>query len=168
MALGLPTLPNHMLRLGPQISQEAKSRILISWLTSYFQHSGFTTRDFHGLDAAPSIMRVPSLWNMSLTEATDIIDPGPCNTFDFPLLYSLQSQANAIYKAVMLDGAARDELPHMKIWLAVGDASVPFCVSVLWYVQDDDKTHGGNVNYKVLHGKNHFVSCCFTPSHLRG
>lgn len=166
MGLGLPMLPSHILELGPEMSEEAKSRITTGWLTSYFQHSGFTTRDFHGLDAAPSAIRVPSLWNMSLTEATDIIDPGPWNAFEFPVLWNFQSQSNTIYKAVMFDRAVRDELPHMKIWLTIGDASLPFCISALWSIQDDEKIHGGDINYKVLPGMNHFVSCCSTPSHF--
>jgi hypothetical protein len=47
----------------------------------------------------------------------------------------------------------------MKVWLLVGDASLPFCIAALWSVQDVDKARGGgNVNYEVLHDVNHFVS----------
>ena len=165
IAFGLPTLPAHLTLPGTNISEETRSRIIIGWITSYFQHSGLSTHDLCGLDAAPSIIRVPSLWNMSSDEATDMIDTRPYNAFDNPFLASCRPQANAVYKAAMFDGIVRDQLPHMKRWLLVGDASLPICISALWSVQDDDRAHGGdNVNYKVLPGQNHFVSCYFIVS----
>jgi hypothetical protein len=142
---------------------------MTGWLTSYFQHSGLPARDLQGLDVVPSMTRAPSLWNISMTEAADIIEMVPCNTFDNPFLMSCHPQTNALYKAAIFDKAYKDKLPHMKSWLLVGDASLAVCISALWSVQDDDKAHGGgNVNYKVLPGMNHFVSCCHAPFHPPG
>ena len=148
-----------MIALGLNIPEETRSRIIVGWITSYFQHSDLSSRNLHGLDTAPSIIRVPSLWNMSLDEATDMIDAHPYIAFDNPFLASCRPQANAVYKAAMFDRVVRDQLPHMKRWLLVGDASLPICISAWWSLHDDDNAHGGdNVNYKVLPGQNHFVS----------
>jgi hypothetical protein len=99
------------------------------------------------------------MWNMSAKESRNIIDLGPSPTFDMPLLMDLPQQNHESYIAATFDSAVRGQLPRMKVWLLVGDASLPFCIAALWSVQDDDKARGsGNVNYEVLHDVNHFVS----------
>jgi hypothetical protein len=159
IALGLPTPPALNLSLGPAIPQETVMRFTTNWITSYFQHSGFTTRDVSGLDIVPSTMRVPSIWNMSAKESADIIDLGPSPTFDFPLVGGLSHENHESYIAATFGTAVRDQLSHMKIWLLVGDASLSICISAFWSVQDDDNARGGaNINYKVLRDSNHFVS----------
>ncbi|KAF8224406.1 alpha/beta-hydrolase [Tricholoma matsutake] len=158
IALGLPTFPGHALVLGPAMSEAARSRVITCWITSYFQHSGLHTHDLHGLKVVPSIHRVPSVWNMSLTEAAYIIDTGSHNAFDGLLLSKCQPETNAVYKAAIFDRVVRHQLPHMKSWLLIGSASIPTCISSLWSIQDDDKANGGdNISYKVLPGMNHFV-----------
>lgn len=117
----------------------------------------------------PSIHRVPSVWNMSLTEAAYIIDTGSHNAFDGLLLSKCQPEANAVYKAAIFDRVVRHQLPHMKSWLLIGSASIPTCISSLWSIQDDDKANGGdNISYKVLPGMNHFASCFSMPLHMFG
>jgi pimeloyl-ACP methyl ester carboxylesterase len=169
ISFGFPTFPAHMIVLGPNISEEARTGIIVGWITSYFQHSGLSTHELSGLSVVPSIIRVPSLWNMSLSEAADMIDAGSYAAFDHPFLLNFIPQANAVYKAAMFDGVVKDRLPHMKRWLLVGDATLTICISALWSVQEDDKARGGgNANYKVLPGQNHFVSCCSIPFHTPG
>ena len=97
---------------------------------------------------------------MSFVEAEDIMDLNQYLSSDASFLQNYQHQKYTNYKAILFNRAVRDRLPWVKNWLLIGDASPQFCVSVLWSVQDNDKVYGGgNVNYKVLHGMNHFVSC---------
>ena len=166
-SLGLPSAPAHMPGVddSPAISDEKKARLLMNWLSSYFEHSGLLTRDPTGLDVVPSVTRIPSTWNMSLAEATDIMHIDQYITFDNLFLRNCQHQVNVNYKAVLFGRAVRGRLPRMDNWLLIGDASIAPCVSVLWSIQDDDKAYGGgNVGYKVLPGMNHFVSCRFHSS----
>lgn len=159
--LGLSPAPAHMPGVSDNstISDEKKTRILMNWISSYFEDSGLLTRDPMGLGTVPSITRVPSMSNMTMAEAEDIMDIDQYLTSDVPFLRSCQHQKHVNYKAVLFDRAVRDRLPRMNNWLFIGDASSSYCISVLWSVQDDDEAYGGgNVNYKVLPGMNHFVS----------
>jgi hypothetical protein len=162
IALGLPTPLSLQFSLGPALPQETRMRFITSWITSYFQHSGFAACDTSGFDIVPSTICVPSLWNMLAGECANMIDLGPSPTFDFPLLGGLPHQNHESYIAATFDNAVQDQLSYMKVWLLVGNASLPVSISALWSVQDDDKARGGgNVNYKMLHSANHFVSYNF-------
>jgi hypothetical protein len=144
----------------PAISVEKKMQMSMNWLSSYFEHSGLLTRDPTSLVIVPSTTRVPSTCNMSSAEAADIMQIDPYITFDDLFLRNCQHQENVNYKAGLFGRAVRDRLPRMSHWLLIGDAAPAFCVSLLWSIQDDDEAYGGgNVNYKVLPGMNHFVSC---------
>src|ERR1700733_519546 len=96
VSLGLPSAPAHMPGMGdnPAISDEKKARMFMNWLSSYFDHSGLLIRDLTGLDIVPSITRVPSMWNMSLAKAADIMHIDQYITFDDLFVRNCQHQEN--------------------------------------------------------------------------
>ena len=142
------------------IPEGSRLRAMVIWLTSYFQHGDLSTRDTNIIEyVVPATSRQPSIYNMSQKDMTEIIEEAPYSAFDTPMALNCMPQTHAVYERANFDKSIKALLPHLKIWVLTGGATLSFPIAALWTIQDDEKAHGCNdINYKMLPHMNHFVS----------
>lgn len=98
---------------------------------------------------------------MTPAEHDRLVYEPPAAGVDSLYMFALTGQFLNNYRKACFDQNLKSLLPKMKVWMVTGDATASFSIVSLWAIQDDDAQRGGNnVNYKVLPGTNHFVSCC--------
>ena len=70
------------------------------------------------------------------------------------------TQLRASYDKACFGVGARAKVPHMKIWVLIGDVTLPFGIAATWQVEADNNSKGGgkSVSVKWVPSTNHFVS----------
>ncbi|TFK80897.1 alpha/beta-hydrolase [Polyporus arcularius HHB13444] len=160
VALGLPPVPKSW---SPQydksITPGQALRIGIHWLTSYFRHGDLSTRSLDALEyVVPATYRAPSIYTMSDAEVAQMVSydlAGP----DAMWFMNSRTQLRASYERACFDSGLRAKMPHMKVWLVVGDVTPSFAIAAAWQVEADDQRLGGgnSVRVKWVRGSNHFM-----------
>ncbi|THH21249.1 hypothetical protein EW146_g258 [Bondarzewia mesenterica] len=158
-ALGLPAAPqNWVPQIDTSIPSDVRVPAFAQWVTAYFQHGNLSTRDPNVLSyVLPATFRTPSIFNMSQSQFQSIVDTGVNPVIDSQLI-ALAPQLLESYEGANYNTTIRSLLPKMKNWFVTGDVSAAFGPYALWLVQNDnDAAGGGLVNFKVIHGVNHFM-----------
>ncbi|KAI0666409.1 hypothetical protein C8Q78DRAFT_1072372 [Trametes maxima] len=161
VAIGTGPLPpqTYTPQIDTSIPAELQQPAFIQWITAYFDHGDISSKDPNVLSyVLPSISRPPSVFNMSVAQLAGMTNNGPANGSDGLLIANVQAQLLASYKKALYDNATRAAVPKMKVTEIVGDATAEFGIVAYWSMLDDNAAAGGNkVQFKVLHGANHFV-----------
>lgn len=134
------------------------------WITSYFQHGDISTRDPDVLSyIVPSIVRAPTIYNMSAAQINEIVDESLNVPIETPYLFNFTSQSYVTYRKALFDPKVRDILPFMKVWALVGEFSCSFSLAAYFSMLDDDEAEGGGrISFNLMTGVNHFVSGALT------
>jgi hypothetical protein len=156
----MPAAPQNWVPLfDTSMLATAQYSAFVQWVSSYFQHGDLSTRDPDVLSyVTPSIIRPPSIFNMSQAEYDSIIDIGPNPTLDLHLL-GLAPSLEPVFRKATFDKALRSLLPNMKTSFVTGDLSTSFALYALFIFQNENDAAGGDfIKFEVVPGVNHFVS----------
>ncbi|TFK82037.1 alpha/beta-hydrolase [Polyporus arcularius HHB13444] len=158
VALGVPEAPQSWTpQLETSIRPDQAGLIGVQWLTSYFKHPDLSSRSFDGVEwVVPATYRAPTIYNMSDAEIAQIL------TFEGAMLdatwyMSSAAQLRASYERACFGSDIKSKLPHMKISVVVGDATLALGLVAAWQIEDDSKRNGTEVKVKWIKGGNHLV-----------
>jgi len=157
LAMGYPLPPGtwspHM---DPSIPPEQHTPFWAQWITSYFDHGDFSSRDPSALShIVPSFTCRPTIYDMTVDEQEQILDQ---SVSEMPGMFCSAAQALANTRKACFDPTIRALLPNMKIWHIAGTRSASFAFPGRWNLEDDDKANGGALlNFMLIPGMNHFM-----------
>lgn len=159
-SFGLPTPPQLWSpAVDVSIPIDDKLPFFVQWITSYFDHGDLSTRDFDSISyIVPSLRRAPTIYTMTEEERARIVQVAAALKFDRPFLVNCEPQMNATYNNVCYGKKIKELLPSMKIWMLSGTSTASFSLLTFWMTEDDNQSHGGgHIDFKRIHGANHFV-----------
>ncbi|KAI0700667.1 hypothetical protein C8T65DRAFT_657433 [Cerioporus squamosus] len=160
VAIGVPEAPQSWTpQLETSIRPDQAGLIGVQWLTSYFRHGDLSSRSFDGCEwVVPATYRAPTIYNMSDDEIAQIL------SFEVAMLdatwyMSSAPQLRASYERACFSSDTKAKLPHMKISVVVGDATLALGLVAAWQMEDDSKRLGSGFSLKVkwIKGGNHLV-----------
>ncbi|GJE99279.1 alpha/beta hydrolase [Phanerochaete sordida] len=160
VALGIPKAEKFWTPiLDESIPLHLRVPFFANWITSYFAHGDFSTRDPDVVEyIVPSPTRVPSIYHMNDAQREAIVCGESTWTSEVPFMVFCEPQFYATYQRAAFDEAVRDRFPNMKVWALVGDCGASFAFTALFKMQEEDEAcGGGNINFRIIKGGNHFM-----------
>ncbi|GJE99278.1 alpha/beta hydrolase [Phanerochaete sordida] len=159
-ALGIPNAAKFWTPvIDESIPMHLRVPFFANWISAYFAHGDVSTRDPDAVEyVVPSPARAPSIYNMSDAQREVIIRAESAWTSEFPFMVLFERQFYAAYQRAAFDKTVRDRLPKMKVLALVGGSSASFAFTALFKMQEEDHARGGgNINFHILKGGNHFM-----------
>ncbi|KAI0316475.1 Alpha/Beta hydrolase protein [Amylostereum chailletii] len=155
--LGLLAAPkNWVPQIDDTIPADIQGPAFGQWVTAYFDHGNLSTRDPNVLQyILPSFTRMPSIWNDSARIDTTL-ETGTNAFIDLEML-NATPQLHADYVGSVFNDTVSAILPNLKRWFIYGTRTASFGIYAGWVVQDNNTELGGNVQFKVIPGVNHFI-----------
>ncbi|KAK7060435.1 hypothetical protein VNI00_001200 [Paramarasmius palmivorus] len=145
-------------QIDTSIPENTRLPVFKSWITSFFNHGDLSTRNVDVLEyVVPSTIQTPVIFDMTQSEQDSFIDPSNEDTFETPFVLNSLPQLNAVYKKAYFDKANKERFPRLKTTFITGDHTASFSIAALWVTEDDNKANGGDANFVVVPGGNHFL-----------
>lgn len=126
------------------------------WLTSYFEHGDLSAKVVDAIEyIVPSCRRRPTIYDFPSLDFAEIVDE---SVVELPGMFMSMPQANAVYRRASYAANLKTLAPHLKKTLIVGDATLSFCIACLLSIRADNEAAGGDIQFVLVAGANHFVS----------
>ncbi|KAJ7599186.1 hypothetical protein C8J56DRAFT_1093544 [Mycena floridula] len=153
LALGLPISSLDWVPLADTTVPENKRvAMFTSWVTSYFDHPDLSSRDIKQIEyIVPSPSRRPSIYDMTKDELDQILEEAPVP--EAAVMFMTAAQANLIYRKACFTQTA---IPHLRRTFIAGSRTASFALAAMWLTEDDNKALGGNLEFVLIPGANHF------------
>lgn len=137
----------------------ARWKMFTQWITSYFAHGDLSKRDLNLLSHfVPATFRPPSIFSMSTEQIAEMVCESTAITSDSPFTLRFSQQMLASHRKAFFDKELRQRVPHMKVWVLVGDSTGALAFPAFWNLQDEDAQSGGGfINFRTIKGVNHFM-----------
>ncbi|KAK7053745.1 AB hydrolase-1 domain-containing protein [Favolaschia claudopus] len=160
LAFGIPTPPGWLIpQTDPRIAPEARGPAFAKWVSSYFIHGNLSSRNIDELtydDTDPD--KSSTIETLTPEEFLGMTDFAPGDRYDN--IVGLPPFAAPVFEQTqkaLFNEAVRDAWRGTQFWNVYGDAEPWNIIYAAWFLEDLAIKSAFQINFKVIHGINHFL-----------